>query len=176
MCRSLLLIAVCIPMLATTFPGAVAQDVSAKDDSPPWVNFVPSALMHPVFSYDGTFLAGTTPQEATVWDLAKDERVFSLPEVKKEIYTSFAFSRDGKLLAMATKGKLLLYDTQTWKLKSTLPTQDYCRNARFTPDDKHILVVTGEVSVLAGFNVATKKQVSWFKGSACTDYTLLGDT
>jgi len=106
------------------------------------------------FSPDGQELAIANGDTVEMWDTASGERrqVFKITTSDYSIYTSIAFSPDGKQLASISSYRTgILWDTATGKsLKTFDLTASAPHEVLFSPDGQQlaILTVTSDVSTL----------------------------
>src|SRR5262249_28509196 len=102
------------------------------------------------FSPDGKTLAtcGSKVTEARPWDRRTAIRLWDATTGKEirefkghpDIYSSIAFSRDGKLLAAGgVRGRIQLWDVATGKEPNLPPASDSLRSVAFTPDGEKLV-------------------------------------
>lgn len=101
------------------------------------------------FSPDGkTLIRGN--DSLTIWDLQSNKVTKTL---KTEDYNaSIAFSPEGSILANAGGGgNVLLWNTETWELKSTLESSSrHVRSVAFSPDGELLAVASAVLSSIPG--------------------------
>jgi WD40 repeat protein len=133
------------------------QELHELDDS----------FLHPIravaFSPDGKWLASAGDNKSiTVWDLGKDEELFSL-EGHESACTAVAFSPDGKWLASASAdGKVKVWNAATHKELLTLPGHTGgIHGVAFSPNGKRLALASTDHTVKVwDVNPANKANVA----------------
>jgi WD40 repeat protein len=98
------------------------------------------------YSPDGTKLAiySAANGGTDIWDLAQKRVIKHLSEsgifFGKEL---IEFSPNGRFLAMCPALSLEVFDTSSWNIVRPTVGKGGCNNARFTPDGKTLVVITG---------------------------------
>ncbi len=121
---------------------------------------------HLAFSPDGKFLASACSHDAFVWEVATAKQVHRAPAAWSCLVLpgpAVAFSRDGKLLAVAAEGKrrksrIDLWDTSSWKLvRSLIGHTALVVGLAFTADGKRLVSGSDDGSVRLWDVVAGKQ-------------------
>ncbi len=105
-----------------------------------------SSLQTVAFSPDGKKLATSSSRGRVVlWDLAEDKELWSGSwTLANSARQPLRFSPDGKWLVAATRGRMVLLDAATGKLRAEVTkTPNESAEPAFSPDGNHLAVVRG---------------------------------
>ncbi|MEU8361141.1 toll/interleukin-1 receptor domain-containing protein [Nonomuraea sp. NPDC048882] len=111
---------------------------------------------NPVFSPDSRTLAIPTEAGVVLWDIARRQRLTTLPESGHHP----AFSPDGRTLVTISGANVLLWDTARRTQKTTLPGAAFGNAASpgavFSPDGRILAVPSGPSVILWDFGTLRK--------------------
>ncbi|MHB1001707.1 MAG: WD40 repeat domain-containing protein [Armatimonadota bacterium] len=99
------------------------------------------------FSPDGTILASMTEEDGLLrlWDLSKGKALYAL-KLDRRYRQHFVFSRDGKMLAASTGGRVDIYDVNTGNYRQRLSKLNgQVLTLAFTANG-NLLAVTSEIT------------------------------
>jgi WD40 repeat protein len=83
------------------------------------------------------------PNEVQVWDATTGRERYQIAGIKGYVH-DVACSPDGRLLAGASTGTVLLWEAETGKLRRAIPLKAPARQVKFHPDGRHLLVAAAD--------------------------------
>jgi WD40 repeat protein len=129
-----------------TATGKQVQRLGRQPEADEYVDFA-----HLVFSADGNYLASWTDLDHTIrlWDLTTGKERWHFADPEKHTAVFFAFSPDGRMLAVGAARKIQVWELATHKIRCEFTGhQAEVRALAFSPDSRLLASGSADTTVL----------------------------